>query len=217
MLFVNALVALFSAMMLGRYGPRAILFVAPRSIRVTGDPAAQPRASGQIAAGELLERLGFRRLGIRSERGPLGGLRMDVDAWSHPDGTCADAYPAGGRDAVVSFLTTFADGYQVGTSNFRRAAVESGAGRVGGLAGAAVAGALAAHRKATEPLAASHGSPAAVEDLDARIALANRFYAGIGARELRRPAFMSLVNTAVALVLLVSSVKLALRGLGLLR
>lgn len=214
MLFVNVLVALFALMMLARHGPRAILFLAPRSIRIEGDEGAPARASGQVAAGELLESLGFRRLGIRRERGPLGGLRMDVDGWVHPDGTCADAFPAGGRDAVVSFLTTFADGYQVGTSNFRRASVESGAGRVGGLPGAALHGALAAHLRLVEPLGATHGAPREVPDLAARVSLARGFYAGIGAVELRRPAFMSLLNSAVALVLLASAVKLALRGPG---
>ena len=144
--FVNALVAIFALLMLWRHGPRALLFLAPRSIRLAGDADAPPRASGQVAAGERLEPLGFRRLGIRRERGPLGGLRMEVDAWAHPDGTCADAYPVAGRDAVVSFLTTFADGYQVATSNFQRSAVATGAGRVGGLAGATLEGALAAHR-----------------------------------------------------------------------
>jgi hypothetical protein len=216
MLFIHALVALFALMMLGRHGPRAILFLSPRSIRVAGDPDAPPRASAQVAAGELLESLGFRRLGIRSERSPLGGLRMEVDAWVHPDGTCADAFPAGGRGPVVSFLTTFADGYQVGTSNFRRIAAETGAGRVGGLAGTALEGALAAHRKAVEPLTAPHGAPQPVADLEARIGLARRYYAGIGAAELRRPAFMSLLNSALALVLIASSVKLALRALGII-
>jgi hypothetical protein len=217
MLFVHVLVALFALMMLWRHGPRAVLFLAPRSIRVAGDEAAPPRSTGQVVAGDLLGGLGFVRLGIRSERGPLGGLRMDVDAWAHPDGTCADAYPVGGRDAVVSFLTTFADGYQLGTSNFRRAAVDGGAGRVGGLPGASLEGALAAHRKAVEPLAAKHGASPPPANLDARVAQARRFYAGVGAVELRRPAFMSLLNSAVALLLLASSLRLALRALGVIR
>lgn len=216
MLLLNALVAIFTLVMLVRHGPRAVLFLAPRSVRISGDPEAPSRASGQLAAGELLERLGFRRLGLRRERGPLGGLDLKVDAWSHPDGTCADAYPVGGREAVVSFLTAFADGFVVGTSNFRRAVVETRSGRVGGIAGAALEGALAAHRKAVEPLAAAHGAPPPIGDLHARIALARRFYAGIGAAELRRPALMSLLNAALALLLLVTSLRQLLRGLGVL-
>lgn len=216
MLFIHALVALFALMMLGRHGPRAILFLSPRSIRISGDPEAPPRSTAQVAAGELLESLGFRRLGLRSERSPLGGLRMEVDSWAHPDGTCADAFPASGRGPVVSFLTTFPDGFQVGTSNFRRLSAESGAGRVGGLAGTALHGALAAHRKSVEPLAERRGAPQPVADLEARVALARRYYAGIGAVELRRPAFMSLLNSALAVVLIASSVKLALRALGVI-
>jgi len=216
MLFLYVLVSLFCLLMLRKHAPRGILFVAPGSIRIGGDASAPPRATAQVAAGELLEPLGFRRLGIRSERGPLGGLWMDVDAWAHPDGTCADAFPAAGRSPIVSFLTTFADGYQIGTSNFRRPALERPAGRVGGVNGATLEGTLAAHRKGTAPLAATHGAPERVADLDARITLARRFYAGIGAAELRRPAFMALLNAVIALGLLAQSIRLALRALGVL-
>ena len=217
MLFLNALVAVFALVMLARHGPRAVLFLAPRAVRVSGEADAPPRTTGQVAAGERLETLGFRRLGLRRERGPLGGLDMEVDAWAHADGTCADAYPVRGREALVSFLTAFGDGFQIVTSNFRRAAVEGPAGRVGGLAGSPLESALAAHRKAAEPLAAAHGAPQPAQDLEARIGLARRFYAGIGAAELRRPALMSLLNSALALLLLASSVKIALRGLGVLK
>lgn len=216
MVFINALVAVFALLMLGRHGPRALLFLAPRATRITGDADAPPRTSGQVAAGEQLEPLGFRRLGLRRERGPLGGLDMEVDAWAHPDGTCADAYPVGSRGIVIAFLTTFADGFQVGTSNFKRTALECPRGRVGGIDGAGLEGALAAHRKAAEALAGPHGAPRPAADLAARIEQARSFYAGVGAREVRRPAFMSLLNAAVALVLLASSLKLALRGLGVL-
>ncbi|HSM93202.1 MAG TPA: hypothetical protein VLT47_09960 [Anaeromyxobacteraceae bacterium] len=216
MVLLNALVALFTLLMLFRHAPRAVLFVAPRSVRITGDAAATPRASGQIATGELLAQLGFQRLGLRRERGPIGGLDLEVDAWAHPDGTCADAYPAGSRQVVVSFLTSLADGFLVGTSNFRRTSVEGTGGRVGGIPGAGLEGALAAHRKAVGPLAAAHGTAQPVADLAGRIGLAHRFYAGIGAAELRRPSFMSLLNTALAVVLLGTAVKGILRGLGVL-
>jgi hypothetical protein len=217
MLFVHALVAIFALMMLWRHLPRALLFLAPGAVRVEGDADAEPRTGAQVAAGERLAAAGFRRLGMRRERSPLRGLQMDVDAWVHEDGTCADAFPAGGREPVVSFLTAFGDGFQVGTSNFRRTAVEGRAGRVGGVAGATLEAALAAHRKAAEALAAAHGAPAPATDLAARVAIARRTYAGIGAAEVRRPAFMSLLNSAVALLLLASTTKLALRALGILR
>ena len=214
MIVLNAFVAAFALVMLARHGPRAVLFLAPRSVRIRGDAAALPRASGQLAASELLEPLGFRRLGLRRERGPLGGLDMELDAWAHPDGTCADAYPVAGREVVVSFLTGFTDGFLVGTSNFRRAAVESARGRVGGIPGAGLEGALAAHRKAVEPLASAHGAAQPVTDLDGRIGLARRFYAGVGAVELRKPALMSLLNAGLALLLLATSVRAILRAVG---
>jgi hypothetical protein len=151
-----------------------------------------------VAAGERLESLGFPRLGLRRERGPVGGLDMEVDAWAHPDGTCADAYPAGGRTVAVAFLSTFGDGFQVGTSNFRRTAVERPDGRVGGIEGATLEAALAAHRKAVEGLSA-HGAPRPV---------------GVGGAELRRPALMSLLNASLAILLLASSIRQGLRALG---
>lgn len=215
MILINVLVAAFSLLMLLRHGPRALLYLAPGSIRISGDPHGAPRASGQVAAGEQLERLGFRRLGLRRERSLLGGLDMEVDAWAHPDGTCADAYPSGGRAVAVSFLTTFADGFQAGTSNFRRASIARPSGRVGGIEGAGLESALAAHRKAVEALT-GHGAPRAVDDLDLRIELARAFYRGIGGAELRRPSLMSLLNASIAILLFASSVRLALRSLGLL-
>lgn len=214
MLLLNALVAIYALVMLARHGPRALLFVAPGAIRVTGDPAAPPRTLGQVAAGEVLAALGFRRLGLRRERSPLGGMDMEVDAWAHADGTCADAYPGAGQTVAVTFVTTLADGFQVGTSNFRRGAAESVSGRVGGIDGAAPEGALAAHRKAVEALSAGHGAPRPMADLAARVEAARRYYAGIGATELRRPALMSLLNATIALMLFGWSVRLALRGLG---
>lgn len=213
MLLLNALVAIYALVMLVRHGPRAVLFVAPRSIRVTGEPEAAPRSSGQAAAGEALAALGFRRVGLRRERGPVGGLDIEVDAWVHDEGTCADAFPAGGRAVAVSFLTTFADGFQLATSNFRRPSGGNSRGRVGGIEGASPEAALAAHRKAAEGLA-SHGAPRAVPDLAARVEVARAYYAGIGAMELRRPALMSLLNSLIATALFLWSVRLALRALG---
>jgi len=217
MLLLHALIAIYALVMLARHGPRAILFVAPGRIRVRGDAAAPARTTAQVAAGELLAGLGFRRLGLRHERSPLGGLDLEVDSWVHDDGTCADAYPAPGRAVPIAFLTAFGDGYLVGTSNFRRASAGTASGRVGGLAGASPDAALAAHRKAVAASSTGHGEPRPVADLAARVELAHRYYKGIGAAELRRPAMMSLLNATIALVLFGWSVRLALRGLGYLR
>lgn len=213
MLVLNALVAIYALIMLARHGPRAVLFVAPGSIRITGEAEAPTRSSGQAAAGEALAALGFRRLGLRRERGPVGGLDIEVDAWVHDDGTCADAYPAAGRAVAVSFLTTFADGFQLATSNFRRPSGGHSRGRFGGIEGGAPEAVLAAHRKAADGLAA-HGAARSVPDLAARLEVARAYYAGIGAMELRRPALMSLLNALIATALFLWSARLAVRALG---
>src|SRR5512138_1133373 len=106
MLLLNVLVAVYALLMLARHGPRAVVYLAPRTIRIAFDPGAHPRSSGQVAAGELLASLGFRRLGLRREHSPLRGLDLEVDAWVADDGTCADAYPAPGRAVAIAFLTT---------------------------------------------------------------------------------------------------------------
>jgi hypothetical protein len=216
MLLLNALVAIYALVMLARHGPRAVLYVAPRTIRIRGDADALPRTSGQVAAGELLESLGFARLGLRHERSPLGGLDLAIDAWAHPDGTCADAYPTGGRAVAIGLLTTLGDGFQVATANFKRPTAEGAAGRVEGLAGLSAENALIAHRRTAEGLAGSHGEARKVAGLEERLDLARRYYAGIGATELRRPALMSLLNSVIALALFGWSVRLALRNLGIL-
>lgn len=214
MVVLNLLVAAYALLMLFRHGPRAILYIAPRSVRVSGDPEGRPRSTGQVAAGEALETLGFRRLGLLRERGPLGGLDLEVDAWVHEDGTCADAYPAGGRAVAVSLLTTLGDGYQLATSNFRRKGAECADGRVRGLNGIDPDGALIVHRRDVAALAPAHGVARPVADLAARIELARRYYAGVGAAEVRRPALMSVLNATIALMLLAWSLRLALRSLG---
>lgn len=217
MTFLYALFAIYALVMLGRYGPRALVYVAPRTIRVSGDAEARPRSTGQVAAGELLESMGFRRLGQRRETSPLRGVDMEVDAWVHDDGTCADAWPVGGRSVAVAFLTTLGDGFQVATANFRRKAAQSAAGLVGGLAGTAPEAALAAHRKSVERLVGQHGAARPVADLEARLEVARRYYAGIGAVELRGPAWKNVANAVIAAVLFAWCVTLFLRGLGVLR
>jgi hypothetical protein len=212
---LNALAALFALYMLARYGRGALLFVAPSLVRVEGEPSAGPRTLAQLRAGEALAALGFVRLGARREAGPLRALDARLDAWALPEGgiyaDVAEGAPAGG--ARVSFVSPFPDGAFVVTANHARLALRGPKLQAGGLAGATLEAALAAHRVALARFAREHGAPSAALDLEARLASARRYRAGPGRREIRRETAMSFLNACIALVLLVGSMNLVARRL----
>jgi hypothetical protein len=211
---LHVLAGLFALYMLARHGRRALLFLAPSLLRVEPHAGAAPRTLAQVRAGEALEALGFVRLGAWRQVAPLGALDDWSDAWAAADaGVYADvaaAAPAAG--APVTFVSPFPDGAFVLTANHARLATRGPKVQAGGLPGAALDAALAAHRIAVERFAREHGSPAAPPELAARVAAARRFRAGPGRGELRRLTAMSFANACVALVLLATSVNLAARG-----
>ncbi|MFL5301973.1 MAG: hypothetical protein ACJ79R_16680, partial [Anaeromyxobacteraceae bacterium] len=167
---LHALAALFALYMLARYGRGALLFVAPSLLRVTAEAGAGARTLAQVRAGEALAALGFVRLGGRREAGPLGALEVRTDAWaSEAEGVYADVRerPDAGGPAV-SFTSRFPDGAFVVTANHPRVALCGPSLQLGGLPGATVEAALAAHRVAVARFARDHGAPTAPADLAAR-------------------------------------------------
>ncbi len=176
-------------MMLWRYGRRGILFVAPGLVRFHSDPDAPPATALQRAAGDELEPLGFRRLGARSEEGPLGGLGLRSDAWvDEAAGAYADVFeeaPRKGAGARLYFLSVFPDAAVALTANHARKGRSGGTAEVGGIPGAGVAATWAAHRRVLDRMAPRHGAPGARADLGAREAAARAFYRAAGAREFR--------------------------------
>jgi hypothetical protein len=214
-LLLNVLAALFALFMLARHGRRALVFLAPSLVRVTGGEDEPPRTLAQVSAGEALAALGFVRLGSVREAGPLGALDERSDAWAGADGAAyADvAEGAPGRGASVTFVSPFADGAFVVTANHARLALAGPRLQAGGLPGATVEAALAAHRVAVERFAREHGTPAAFPALAARLEAARRYRAGPGRGELRRLTAMSFANACIALVLLAGSVNLVAQRL----
>jgi hypothetical protein len=211
---LHLLAAAFALFMLARHGGRALAFIAPSLVRVAPEGGGA-RTLAQVRAGEALAALGFRHVGAYRERGPLGAFAARRDAWASPDGGTYADVDAGGRggEADVTFVSPFGDGAFVVTSNHPRVALSGPLVQAGGLAGASVEAALAAHRVAVQRFAATHGAPEAFATLPARVLAAGRFRAGPGRAEVRRHAAMSFANACVAVVLLVGSVNLAARAL----
>jgi hypothetical protein len=210
---LHALAALFALYMLARYGRGALLFVAPSLVRVSGDAGAGPRTLAQVRAGEALLPLGFVRVGARREAGPLGALEVRTDAWAcEAEGVYADvAERAVAGGAEVSFTSRFPDGAFVVTANHARVALRGPRLQVGGLPGATLEAALAAHRVAVARFAREHGTPSAPADLAARLDVARQYGRGPGRRELRRRTAMSFANACIALLLLLGSVNVIAR------
>jgi hypothetical protein len=211
---LHLLAAAFALFMLARHGGRALAFVAPSLVRVAAEAGGGARTLAQVRGGEALAALGFTHLGAWRERGPLGAFDARRDAWASADGVYADVEAAGaGHEADVTLVSPFAGGGFVVTSNHPRIALSGPRVQVGGLPGASIEAALAAHRVAVERFAAAHGSPEAFPTLPARVVAAGRFRAGPGRSEVRRHAAMSFANACIAVVLLVGSVNLAARAL----
>jgi hypothetical protein len=201
-----ALAAFYAAMMLVRYGRRGLLVAAPGLVRFRSEPDAPAATVGQRQAGEALESLGFRRMGRRSEDGPLGGLGLRTDAWVHTEeGAYADVFdeaPRAGGGPLLYFLSAFPDGAVALTANHPRVGRSDGIVEVGGIPGAGAGAAWAVHRRAVDRLADRHGRPSAPADLAAREGAARTWYRAAGGREIRRLFRMHFLNTLFAAAIL---------------
>ena len=206
MTLLLALAGVYAAMMLVRYGRRGVLAVAPglASSRAL-EPAPAPTDAQRAAAGEL-ETLGFRRIGSRTEEGPLGGLGLRSEAWADAARAAyADVFehgPRPGAPARVQLLTTFGDGAAVLTANHGRRPRSGPGGEVEGLPGAPLAEVAAAHARSVARLAAVHGAPVPAGDLAARAAAARAWYRGAGGAELRSRFGVYLANALFAAAVL---------------
>jgi len=209
-----ALAAAYSALMLWRYGRRGILVVVPGLIRFRSEATAAPATAVQRQAGEHLAQLGFRRLGSRSEDGPLGGLGLRSDSWAdEAHGTYADVFedaPRRGADARLYFLSTFPDGAVALTANHARKGRSDGAVEVGAMPAAGIGAVFAAHLRTLERMAERHGSPRVAGDLDARESAARAWYRAAGARELQARFLVYFLNTLLAVLILGGALRMLL-------
>jgi len=202
------LAAALAAVMLARYAPRALLFLSPALTRVDGDASAPPPSPARLRAGAEWEALGFLRLGRKWERSPLGGGVHDACSYGSGDGVFADLFEGPDRRVAAQLVSLFPDGAAVVTASYPRQGAVSDRLLVGGLPGAGPEELLLAHRRGVERLRPVHGAPAAGQDLALRLELSRRWYRGPGAAEVRRLALPGFLSAALALLLLVSSLRI---------
>ncbi len=181
---------------------------------VRGDPGATPGSAARLRTGEALEALGFAPLGVLRERGPLGALARETDAYaSRARGAFADVLPAGpgAPRGGVQLFTPFPDGAAVLTTDLPRRAVTGERLQVRALPGAALEALLAEHALGVVRLRAGHGAPAVAEELVSRVGAAGAWYRGAGRRELRRDNLVPFAVALLGLALLASSAHILLR------
>jgi hypothetical protein len=208
----HLLVAAFALLQFVRYARGAALFLFP-NVRVRAAPGAPPPSAARLRAGAALEALGFVPIGVIEERGPLGTLARDSDAYaSAARGVFADVLQEGAGAPRVQFVTPFDDGAAVLTAAFRRRGVVTDRVQAGGMPDAPLAAVLAAHEKGVARLAANHGRPAVAEDVEARAAAARAWYGGEGRRELRRAHLLAFGVAALGIALFASAAHVLLRA-----
>ncbi len=210
-----ALAGIYAAMMLVRYGRRAVVVLAPTRISSRPDPREPAATPPQRQAAAALAPLGFRRLGARVEEGPLGGLGLRSESWSDGGTVFADLFEQGprpGEPARVQLLTTFSDGAAVLTADHGRVPRSGPGGELAAYPGASMERLLAAHREAVAREAARHGPPLPALDLAARDAAARAWYRGLGGVELRRRLAPFLVNALFAAAVLAYCITSLVRG-----
>lgn len=207
----DLLVAAFALLQLVRYARGALLFLVP-TVRVSGEPSgAPPPSAGRLRAGQQLEALGFRRLGVLRQRGPLGALAVAAETYAGPDGTAYADVSDGRAGPRVVFFTPFAGGGAVVTENVRRRPIATAAIQAAGLPDAPLPAVHAAHAVAVRRFGQRHGPPSAAPELAARVAAARAWYDGPGRRELRTGHAVAFGIALLAAAILASAVNVALR------
>ncbi len=208
----HLLVAAFALLQCIRYARGAVLFLLPR-VRILATAGVAPASPARMRAGAALEALGFAPLGVVDERGPLGALARESDAYaSAARGVFADVVQEGAGAPRVQFVTPFPDGATVLTAAVRRRAVVTERVQAGGMPDAPLEAVLAAHEKGVARFSAAHGAPAVAEDLEARARAARAWYRGEGGREIRRAHLLAFGIAALGLALFASSAHILLRA-----
>lgn len=189
-LYVGASFALV-LFLLWRNLPGALLFVAPKLVRVRteGTPESVEGSAHGSAIRQMLEdveALGFAPLGIKWERKPLGRGQKEFVFASEEERAWAGVMPVG-NEAWLYFFTPLALGGAVITADFKWPSAEDPDYLAGGLPAATPTEVLAAHRRRIRSLQEKGLAVAERFDLPAREQAARAFYAGgPGAREARR-------------------------------
>jgi len=177
---------------------RAVVFVAPRSVRVEADtPDDSVPVTGSLeSTHEALLKLGFSLLGTHVEH---PRLRRPTMCWDYVDAkrsAFATLYEGPEGRAQLDFLTPTEGGGFVLTANYRRPSREVKHRYLSGaLEGASSDRLWAVHQRRIPEL----GAPAAEWTLEGRVAAARAWLQGPGAVELRLQNAVGLLWTVGAL------------------
>ena len=206
----DLLVAAFALLQLVRYARGALLFVVP-AVRVSGEAVDSPPSSVRARAREQLETLGFTRLGVLHQRGPLGALTAASDTYASAAAATAFADVTEARPGPrVVFFTPFTGGAAVVTENARRRSISTSSVLAGGLPDAPLSDVHAAHQVAVRRFSQRHGAPAVTPDLAGRVAAARAWYDGPGRREIRTTHAAAFGIALLAAAILASAVNVML-------
>jgi hypothetical protein len=185
-------------------GPRALVFLSARSVRVEAEePADVVTVPGALErTWEALRALGFTLLGSHSEKPRLAPGALYYDA-AHEASRVYASFFLGPKAAPRLQLFTPSAGGGVLTADFRRPARElPGRYLAGGIEGASAERLLKVHLRRVAELSAAPGFAATLE---ARVAAARAWYAGRGGAELRLSHTIALLWSIAALGLIASA------------
>lgn len=173
---------------------RAVLVLRPSAVSVETDaPADRMSVPRELAPVEAkLVALGFERLGSHFERPPFGKEMESLD-WVHREAkTFATAFLGTNGHARFYFLTATTQGGLVLTANHRRQAREQpGRYLSGSMEALPPERIFKAHRRRVSELGEASGELS----LEARVALARGWYAGVGGPEVRAQHGLGLLWT----------------------
>lgn len=186
------------------HGWRALLCLKPDSLTLEVDTPAATEVPGALVAthGALLQ-AGFVMLGTHLEAPKLRKALTLYDYVHHGHGAYASIF-LGAPDSPRWYLLTDAKGGLVMTANYRRRSVEQPGYASGNLEGASVDRLLKAHLRMASPF----GQPHTPLGLEERVALARRWYRGVGRREVRLDTAVSLLWTLAALIWMLTALGL---------
>ena len=193
-----ALVVLVAAALLRWHLWRAVIFLAPSSVRIEADspPGMASIPSALEATHDAFVALGFEHLGTHFEHPRFGRRVLHFD-YVHREKQVFAAVHAGLEgQALFTLLTPTHGGGSALTASFRRPCRDlKGRYVSGGLEGAAPERLLKAHlRRVPEA-----GTPEADWSLEGRVAAARAWYAGTGKGEVRQQNAVGLLWTLGAL------------------
>ena len=209
--YVARLVAvlIIAIVLLYRSLPGALLCLLPKAMRQRPEPLDENPPDSDPEPVRLtvpaLEALGFSRLGLRTEKPPLGKATRSWDFVHHTEKSYASLYLVDRRTRRLYFLTPYDGGALVLTADHKRpGAVQDGYYLAGGLPGATPEQLWAAHRRQMTAMEDTGRERVARATMADRMDAARAWFSGVGQREVRIRNASPALLAAMALFMLVS-------------